>query len=416
MNWKKCVVAVHLCIATFSLAAQTATNGGSILATVFSDPGVKAQTNIVDFQRQTSTRLPLLDQVSLRTETDEFRLARQRYATRFSVNGLLEKRQYRKWMQTSIQVAETGREDRFLSALYDRYNDLADYYAIVRTLPIQQQLLVVYNDKLKVLETLAASDVETDLKEMMQTEYERDELLVRIQENATQQAHLEQHFGALMYISTPTPIDTAGWMSPQKMFERLNGIVDSSITTPDVLEKEAKIAQIKAEYQLEKARSHQMLDFIQFRYADKYEDPFRFDASISMGFTLPYNGTRNAKKNLLSIEQHSAEQELLALRNQVKEAVQENWEALNNTYQQHQLLHSQIQQSEKRYATAHIATLGPDGVEALLQLRELQLKRQLKLQATEDNIREQYLEILFLSGRLSEKPLINYLQANLATW
>lgn len=416
MNWKKCVVAVHLCIATFSLAAQTATNGGSILATVFSDPGVKAQTNIVDFQRQTSTRLPLLDQVSLRTETDEFRLARQRYATRFSVNGLLEKRQYRKWMQTSIQVAETGREDRFLSALYDRYNDLADYYAIVRTLPIQQQLLVVYNDKLKVLETLAASDVETDLKEMMQTEYERDELLVRIQENATQQAHLEQHFGVLMYISTPTPIDTAGWMSPQKMFERLNGIVDSSITTPDVLEKEAKIAQIKAEYQLEKARSHQMLDFIQFRYADKYEDPFRFDASISMGFTLPYNGTRNAKKNLLSIEQHSAEQELLALRNQVKEAVQENWEALNNTYQQHQLLHSQIQQSEKRYATAHIATLGPDGVEALLQLRELQLKRQLKLQATEDNIREQYLEILFLSGRLSEKPLINYLQANLATW
>lgn len=416
MNWKKCVVAVHLCIATFSLAAQTATNGGSILATVFSDPGVKAQTNIVDFQRQTSTRLPLLDQVSLRTETDEFRLARQRYATRFSVNGLLEKRQYRKWMQTSIQVAETGREDRFLSALYDRYNDLADYYAIVRTLPIQQQLLVVYNDKLKVLETLAASDVETDLKEMMQTEYERDELLVRIQENATQQAHLEQHFGALMYISTPTPIDTAGWMSPQKMFERLNGIVDSSITTPDVLEKEAKIAQIKAEYQLEKARSHQMLDFIQFRYADKYEDPFRFDASISMGFTLPYNGTRNAKKNLLSIEQHSAEQELLALRNQVKEAVQENWEALNNTYQQHQLLHSQIQQSEKRYATAHIATLGPDGVEALLQLRELQLKRQLKLQATEDNIREQYLEILFLSGRLSEKPLTNYLLANLSTW
>lgn len=416
MNWKKCVVAVHLCIATFSLAAQTATNGGNILATVFSDPGVKAQTNIVDFQRQTSSRLPLLDQVSLRTETDEFRLARQRYATRFSVNGLLEKRQYRKWMQTSIQVAETGREDRLLSALYDRYNDLADYYAIVRTLPIQQQLLVVYNDKLKVLETLAASDVETDLKEMMQTEYERDELLVRIQENATQQAHLEQHFGALMYLNTSTPIDTAGWMSPQKMFERLNGIVDSSMTTPDVLEKEAKIAQIKAEYQLEKARSHQMLDFIQFRYADKFEDPFRFDASVSMGFTLPYNGTRNAKKNLLSIEQHSAEQELLALRNQVKEAVQENWESLTNTYQQHQLLLSQIQQSEKRYATAHIATLGPDGVEALLQLRELQLKRQLKLQATEDNIREQYLEMLFLSGRLSEKPLINYLLANLSTW
>ena len=416
MNWKKCVVAVHLCIATLSLAAQNTTTGGIILATVFSDPDVKAQTNIIDYQRQTSTRLPFLDQVSLRTETDEFRLARQRYTTRFSVNGLLEKRQYRKWMQTSIQVAETGREDRFLSALYDRYNDLADYYAIVRTIPIQQQLLVVYNDKLKVLETLAASDVETDLKEMMQTEYELDELLVRIQKNTTHQAHLEQHFGALMYSSAPSPIDTAGWMSPQKMFERLNGIVDSSITTPDLLEKEAKIAQIKAEYALENARSHQMLDFIQFRYADKFEDPFRFDASVGVGFTLPYNGTRTAKKHLLSIEQHTAEQELNALRNQVKEAVHDNWQSLQNAWQQYQLLNTQIQQAEKRYATAQIATLGPNGVEALLQLRELQLKRQLKLRETENEIREQYLEILFLSGRLSEKPLINYLLANLATW
>ena len=89
-KWSSLSVCIALALACHG---QTLVRSQTLLAGARQDPAVTLQGEHLDLVQQANLRLPLIEQVSLRTETDRFQLQRQEYLSRLSINGLREIKQ-----------------------------------------------------------------------------------------------------------------------------------------------------------------------------------------------------------------------------------------------------------------------------------------------------------------------------------
>ena len=102
-------------------------------------------------------------------------------------------------------------------------------------------------------------------------------------------------------------LDTSGMIAPLQLETVLSGIPLTPANEPNLVEKQAKINLIDAKSALERARSEQVLDFLQLRYQNHPNKPARRDYAISAGFNLPYKGSSRVRTAELAIEKHAAE-------------------------------------------------------------------------------------------------------------
>lgn len=407
---------ISLWMLVLSFAVQGRAQTGLILASALNDPAVKAQDQWIGQIQHVSPRLPWLDQWGVRTETDRFELARQQYATRFNFNGLAEKKYYRRWVRTHGEAAKADQAESLLDAIGERYSALIQYHSARQALALQQQLVLVYRDQRSFYQQLSAAQANARLNDLLKSEQDMEDAqlnIARLERDITQ---LEQQFSTWTGHVAPVIPDTAGWISPDRIVALAVAMGDSMLPSPDMLQLVAKKAQIEAERRLEQARSRQILDFIQLQYRDRLEEPFRNDASVSMGFTLPYNGSRQAKKRLLDIERFRVEQQYSELQERIKNEASGKLNALQLQYRQYQQAAQQLSDAVQRYETTRFSTLGADGIEAQLLLQELLLKRKLKIAFHLEEMQKTYLDILQITGKSAQKPYINFLSENNLTW
>ena len=281
---------------------------------------------------------------------------------------------------------------------------MLDYYAVVKMLAAQMQLLAVYEDKIKFLENSAVLTGEPNPEALMKAEFDRDELRLRVQENQ----HTLREKMVLLTGSADAQLDTSGWVNWAQMSATCTALLDSLSPHPSGAEAEAKIALINSELALEKAKGAQVFDFFQLRYTNRPGEPFRNDYSIGAGFNIPYNGSRNARKELLLIERYAAEQEQITLMAELQAAKKK---ALIRFFDHKSIIestHAQVQKAAQRYNLNEVAQLDKDGIETILLHQELQLRRSLKILENTKSMIDYYLEALFLGGFLDDK---NWLKA-----
>ncbi len=378
--------------------AQNTVTTGQIINAAKDDVSAAAQQRIADFQRQTNARLPLLDEIAVRTQTRRSDIYQQDYQLRFSMNGRKERSAYHQLQQTETGVTEANRLEQQYYAYYERYKDLADYYAAARTLALQQSLLAVYEDKIRLFENQAALGA-ANPEALMKAEFDRDELQLRIRENEnilrTKITELTGNANAVL--------DTSRWVTVADMAAVCVRIRDSLSVHPSLGEDAAKITQLDAELQLEKAREQQVVDFLQVRYTNRPGEPFRNDFSVGAGFVIPWNGSRQARQQVLQIERYAASEELQALRSQLAAEKQKAIRRFFDRQTVVQATDQQIQTSKQRYNLDQMLQSDEDGIETVLLHQELQLRRRLKVRSYEQEMTEYYLEALFLGGFLADK-------------
>lgn len=378
--------------------AQNVVTTDQIINAAKDDVSAAAQQRIADFQRQTNARLPLLDEIAARTQTRRSDIYQQDYQLRFSMNGRKERSAYHQLQQTETGVTEANRLEQQYYAYYERYKDLADYYAAARTLALQQSLLAVYEDKIRLFENQAALGA-ANPEALMKAEFDRDELQLRIRENEnilrTKITELTGNANAVL--------DTSRWVTVADMAAVCAQIRDSLSVHPSLGEDAAKITQLDAELQLEKAREQQIVDFLQVRYTNRPGEPFRNDFSVGAGFVIPWNGSRQARQQVLQIERYAASEEQQALRSQLAAEKQKAIRSFFDRQTVVQATDQQIQTSKQRYNLDQMLQSDEDGIETVLLHQELQLRRRLKVRSYEQEMTEYYLEALFLGGFLADK-------------
>lgn len=386
-----------------------------ILASARIDPMVALQEQHLDFIRQTDPKLPFVEQIGLRTETDRFEWQRQEYLARVNVNGFREIRSQSRYQAAGRTVAETRQRVLLHQALLERYEIILQLRSIREERSLLERLQQVFADKIQVLQKRAALNADADIDELIKAEYDRDALTLQLADLEQRQGQLRSYLQELIPdLGTDWQLDTSGFLPPEQLGRVASGLPEAPASNPEVLEKEAKIARIYADYQLEKAQGQQVLDFVQLRHQNRQNEPFARDLSIGLGINLPYKGSSRYKMDVLKIEQHAAAldlgQEQLAIGREIRDA-RIRLAALEKQYE---LARLQMNDSQAQYTLQQASRT--DNPLVLLRAAELQLKRELRLLELEEGLYEQYLNILDRSGQLSASPAVNYLSATLDSY
>ena len=394
--------------------AQLRLRTADVLSGAGADQTVMAQEEHLRYMQAVNPRLPWVEEIEFRSETDRFELRRQEYVARLNVNGLAEMARQRK-LEQSEQAIETQRLRLYVhEALLRRYRTISEYQLSLRRQALQQQLQLVYSDQLEVWKKLATLSNNVDLEAIIKAEYERDALALQLSENEGYQQYLR------LYLEACTPLargdwqlDTAGFIGAEQIAGVVAGLPQTVLQNPELAEEQAKRAGLDAEMRLVQAQSSKVLDFVQLRYHSRLEGEFNRDFSLGFGFRLPFEGSSRLKMDRLKIEQHASNQDIRLLQIELSEEIALARNRVATISRRWQFARDLWGNNQAQFTLEQTQLAAVQGPITLLQARALQLKRELNMLDMEQELLEQYLKILDWSGLLSDLPLVNYLSVGL---
>jgi hypothetical protein len=402
--------------ASFTMAAQVIPSS-RILRSVQTDNMVQYYDQHVNLVKNTNQQLPFAEELSLRTETDRFDPARQEYLARLTVNGLREIRETNELNRVQMQSIEQGQQILLHDGLVQRYEAIAGYYFAMKAVALHTDLEAVYTDRFLVLKKIAAAHPGEVADDLIRTEYNRDDVhLEMLNDSANVLAWRHQVETLVPDLESPWLLDTSDFISIHGIKKVIAEMPSSVLQNPRVSEQQNDIALILQEYDLVKARSNKMLDFVQLRYSNNPSQPVRNDFGIGLGLSLPFRGSAKPKMAALVLEKNEADMQLQLFTDQAANeiAVAKNKILAMITQFDHAV--QQWEQSQAKYTLSQSASSQPDGPITMLRARELQLERLLHLLDMEKEIVENYLLVLDITGYVSKSPRQNYLSENLESW
>ena len=235
----------------------------------------------------------LIQEVEIRTETDDFRFNQQQFQLRLTPTSrrvVRAERRLQQLYQTGANEKVREEKQEFVQAVY---KDLLRAYELNRKLQLEQQLADVLRDRERVVEQLTAGG-KLPPREWLEVQRKTGEL----------QVDLERHRAELNALSE-AEISWKNWVAVENILPRVTQIIAGLTPTPATTEQEI----IAAEIELEDAERRRVLDFVNFEYNRSPEDIFREKTAVGASFVLPFLGKRKLKFEELAIESASVQAE-----------------------------------------------------------------------------------------------------------
>ncbi len=400
-----------------SIHSQSVIPVSRILSSVRDDDKISLQQQHIDYINRTNRNIPFADQVSLRTETDRFLVYRQEYLARLSVNGFGEMNKQRKLNQATLVTEQQVIRQYEHESLLNRYDAVSTYKYLLRRLALQADLNLVLADKVSVLNKLAALNTGVEVDELIKEEYDRDALVLDMDESQSQFEIIKNRIKAWLETSDDTwALDTSGFISTAQMQLVIHDQSQSASMNPWITEKQLSLDETRAAYNLEKASASQMLDFFQIRYANRPNETLISEFSAGFGINLPFKGSSRVKLAELKIEQDNIQQEMQQDLLELNESIVDAKQQMDALIKRKKIAEDQWLDSQHKFSFENPIPLQADGPMTLLKAHELQIKRKLYILDLDQEIINQYVKILDLTGAISAAPLVNYLSAGLENY
>ena len=396
---------------------QAIISSGTILASAREDMAPELQRRHMQYMEETNHGLSFVEEISLRTETDRFAADRQEFLGRVSLNGWSEMRRVRELHSAELTAQQKTEHVYLHEALIDRYETIASIYQVLQELSLREQLQLVYEDKITVLKKMASLNVKPDLDELIKAEFDLDEEMLNIESSHAQLEHLKN----LIAILAPGAVgewqlDTSHFITPAQMELVIDQLAVTVSQNPSLVEKQNKLEEIDAEYDLERAESNQILDFMQVRYAGRPENNFEQEFSLGAGFLLPFKGSSTVKLNELKIEKNDADQEAQIYENELTRELTMALQKIKSLGARYRMAEQQWKNSQAGFTLDQYHIAQVEGPFLLLSAKEMQLKREMALLDIQRDMLEEYLKVLDWNGQLSAEPQVNYLSGNLENY
>jgi len=388
--------------------AQTVFSSSNFLKTAESETALSHHQQKVDFLNNNEYEVPVIDKLEFRTQTDEFDFKQQEYRVRMSPTGLKERQEYRKFHQSTIQFEATEKQGILQDALINRYNLLVDWKNLTQQLALFRQQELVVQDRMMVLKRQALTENFT-ITSLIDAENTLHDIQQDILEKELQQQRLENFVKISLNSPKKIQLDTSNWL---KLSTLKNAISDLKIVTsthPNLIQRQAKIEQITAEEKLEIARNQQWLDFVETRYQNDNKNPLGEEFSIGVGIRIPFKSQVQLDVNELSLDRLETQNALDLKTTELTTEITEIQEKLDLLFQQHDLITTQMEESQAQFSLDQFKKMTNANPLALLKIQENLLKREVSLQKIEARAFEYYVDLLDLTGRVVEVPLRNYL-------
>lgn len=396
-----------------SVNAQKRITTTNVLLGAFKIEQVKFDSIQLAFLKSYNHNLQLIDNIEFRTETRDLRFSRQEYAIRIKTNSLRGKVANKKVYTSKINKVQIDGKNRLFEELEDRYYLLIAYIFNEKLIEAYTYRKIQLEDKITILKP----DIYTknfNVNDLINTE---DDLFKNqiILQNLKQ---TKEYHNTVLQIMTGNRknniyLNSANIITPAQ-------IIASPLfikATKDNLEiqlKQLQLKTIEGEMNLDVAKSKKVIDFIQLKYGGKNSELFDENFTIGLGINLPFFGNARRKRGEYYFEKLRIDSEIVSLqkkREKELSIVEENFKRIAANY---------IAYKKKKEDSSVSALLDTykkiEGVSPiiLLKLKMSDHNKNIKILKIEQQLYEQYIEILARKNVLFQTPLTNFLTTNIS--
>ncbi|NJC28371.1 TolC family protein [Neolewinella antarctica] len=350
-------------------------------------------------------RMPWIERYVFRTETRDFDPGSQEFTMRLLPSTPGKRRAQQNLGRARESMPDFNAAERACEVIEQRYEDWLDLFALTQEKALLEQLLAVLQDRETILGKMAGS-LDFDWSELIRLRTTRTDLTIRLGEMNAEENSLLTAYGlggdSLLFADFPTPRQLS------------LDVADSSVggSTTKSRENDYDLSLIETELALERAEQKQYFDFLQFKYRGPNDDFFRERFSVGLGFRIPNDGNDRLKVRELEIEREQLEIEqatILTETTTMREEVSTRLRADVAAYAEREDLYAE----ELAYfneLTAQIARATATDPDLLLNVRERQVRNELRLLDRRLRLTDDYLKGLREASALCAEPGGTYLR------
>ena len=399
---------VVLCYTTILAAQSPATTTGIMKQNIEKINKQIPYAANLNFYTSNKQKLPRVEEMSFRTESDELEFAQQKYQFRVQFNS----RKSRRIISHIVHAGKTEYEYRqdlyLLSRLEELNRDIVDWYFLTEKMKVQTEKLILLNDKKTVYQKLLKNTAGFDLDKWLSNEEEiqsTDAILLNASERL--RAIAER-------LSTDSSRDLNlnfdDWITLDKLRLEVANIFANEVESPEIALSRVDEDLAVAEYELEKAKAKKWFDFAQIEYKGNKKLPWQREFSVGAAFNIPISSSNRIKKNKAALAVIDSKYKTQLKEEKLAADWQESKDNLSHLFAQYDLLDEFITQ-QKLQETLNSYHNGDNTLSPinLIDLQQIILRQKSKKLAIKREIYLAYVKLLHDSGVLIQTPLKNYL-------
>lgn len=410
---KKTAVFLCLILAASSASWAEGVSVTEFLSSAAQDPTLHFQNEKVDFLEGSRPNTPLIREVEFRARIDEFQESQQRYGVRLSPTGWGETRNGRKVYKARLEYNEAQLELLLNKALKRRYRVLIDFVRTRDLLDLNQRLMEIAEDRLDI-KRKSIDDLDSDPTALVAAEDDVIQLQLDIIDLENSVRDLEEEIKTAMGANGPVSLDPVDLIDIDAVKQAIE-----SFSHPSEAENiHIRRAQLSTElaqnrYDLEKAENRRYLSFFQFDYQMDQRRDFEEGMLLKFGIMLPIvnpNRLDIDRRKLASLKEKSDYENL---RREIAGDITFFLRDLERSVKQYDILLGRKAVSNAESSLEVFKRIEGTNPLKLLKMKKSVLKTQVAITKMKRRILRKYVNLLDVSGKLSEKPLRNHLSANL---
>lgn len=380
------------------------------IKTAGNDRTVINQKEISDYLDTAPESTPYLNRVEFRTETDEFDLDRQKYGIRFSPKGWGETRYSRLVSEASKASCRTEYDAGYHAALKDRYMLILEYLETVELASLKEKLAMVCEDRISVLKKKISGSISFDISDLVGAE----ELLTRLK---LELVALENKKTGILHKIGVASGSKSGINFINEPLVKVGSVkraVNQSKTTLNAENINLEYRKNKVElamnrYNLEVAKSMDYISFLEVSYDHENSGDPEKAYAVELGIKLPFI---NSDQEKITGRKVDYMKERLAYEEEMQnfsEKMEAMTRSMDRMISQYEIIEQNSKHGNARQALSSSMKTGEADPLNILKIKEALLKSDINLVLAGYEIRNRFIDLLDISGRLSEKPFRNFL-------
>ncbi len=403
-------IAMMLLLSSFSISAQNQITISEYLNSIKESEQVKIDSNTVSLLNDYNYNLPIIKSAQFRTETNDLVLERQEYTFRLKPNSIRAMSDQKELYQKRIEAVIVKNQLGFNEDLKDRYILILNYYFSSKLIDLYKEKQIQLEDKLNIL-SHSIYEIKFDVEDLIDAEddlLETNLKLIMLEESSNNQLALLKQ--SLNYQGDSLVFNFDDFISPSEIYNVT--IQDTIPTEPlNITLQKLKMYTLENEMELTAAKSKQILDYVQARYAAKKNDIFDESFSLGLGINLPFFGNTRSKKGEYYLKIINEESKLSKLKSKNidnNKIVNEEFKTAKINYQ---ILQKQNEESSINLLLDTYKKMEGAPPLQLVNLKVLQNKKNIEVLKSKHELYKIYIITLAYQEVLFQKPLINYLSS-----
>ncbi|MBK9257843.1 MAG: hypothetical protein IPM42_20505 [Saprospiraceae bacterium] len=405
-------ILVIVTILTVALEISSQVTTGELLKKSVLNPSSEISNQSISFLQGLDYSLPLMEKIEFRTETNRLTTSRQQFMLRTSFNSLAEKRAVLNKRNTFLSLKNIENLNTLHSKIKETYQNILQLSELKREFNFESEKLALLKKQLEISETILSSGLSYDLADFYK-------LKISIQTSKLKLLSLEDNLllvnKQLKLDQQQSVVDIENLITIEIAADLLKNLSWDIESNPEIHQFIMESDYLQSSFDLDKAKSQKILDFVQLEYTVREDLLLENRFSVGVGLQLPWRGYGKINKSDFLSKQNLLEKEKELNSYFIKEQIEKLTDQFFLKHKQYIGLLEVINDPEMKEFEQKLIHSGRIDPIKMIKIYESDLENTHSLKQLENAAIKIYIDILHNTGLLYRKPYKNYLSPVVGT-